>query len=100
MSGCLGRTRSSASQIAVVVAVDAAGERAADDRQEGVEDVGQGGFEGALVGQGTRIGLVLIGAMAVELQLIEDAGCGGGGVKGFEFVVPVISHGERLLALL
>ena len=37
--------------------------------------------------------------MSIELQLGDDAGGGGGGVEGFELVVAVVSHGQRLLVL-
>jgi hypothetical protein len=59
--------------------------RVAQDCDEGVGNVGQDAFDGALIGQGTGIGLVLIGAMAVELQLLEDAGGGGGARKGLNW---------------
>ena len=41
-------------------------------RDEGVEDVGDGAGDGAGFGQRSRVGLVLEGAVAVELEFGED----------------------------
>ncbi len=52
-------------------------EKAGDKR---VEDVGQRAFQPCGLGQRPRVRLVLAGAMAVELQLVEEAGGRGCGV--------------------
>ena len=56
----------------------------AERRDKGVEDVGQRASHGGLIGQGARVGLVLVRTAAVELQFVEEMAGGGRGVSGLE----------------
>jgi hypothetical protein len=47
--------------------------RITESRDQGVEDVGEGAGDGVAFGKGPWIGLVVEGAVAVELKLTEDA---------------------------
>ena len=67
-------------------------------RDEGVEDVGERGSDGCLLGQGTRIGLILVRSAAVELQFVEEMAGGRCGVRGLEVGWPVECHGKSRLA--
>ncbi len=58
--------------------------RVAQGRDEGVEDVGERALDAMLVGQGTWVGLVLMRAIAVDLQRVDDAVGGGRARDGFE----------------
>ena len=66
----------------------------AQRRDESVEDVGERASDGGFVGQGTRVGLVLLGAAAVELQFVEEMAGWGTGVWGLEVGLPVERHGR------
>ena len=46
--------------------------RVAEGRDQGVEDVGEGAGDGVAFGKRPRIGLVVEGAVAVELNLAEE----------------------------
>ena len=46
--------------------------RIAQSRDQGVEDVGEGAGDGVAFGKRPRIGLVVEGAVAVELKLVEE----------------------------
>ena len=66
-------------------------------RDERVEDVGERRLRRLGLGQRPRIGLVLEGAVAVELQLGEEVVGRGGGVRGLEVGVVVVGrHGDVL----
>jgi hypothetical protein len=53
-------------------------------RDEGVEEVGERALDPMFLGQGTGVLLVPMGAIAEELQRVDDAGGGGRGVMRFE----------------
>ena len=61
---------------------------------EGVEDVGERASHACLLGQGTRVALVLMRAAAVELQFVEEMAGRGNGVTGLEFGLPIERHGS------
>ena len=46
--------------------------RIAEGRDQGVEDVGEGAGDGVAFGKRPRIGLVVEGAVAIELKLAEE----------------------------
>ena len=62
-------------------------------RDEGVEDVGERASDGVLIGQGTRIRLVLMRMIAVDLQFVDDAVGRGRGMERLEVGVLVDRHG-------
>jgi hypothetical protein len=66
----------------------------AERRDEGVEDVGERAADGRFLGQGARVGIVLMGAAAIELQLVEEMAGGRCGVRGLEVGWPVERHGK------
>src|SRR5208282_6031789 len=63
----------------------------AQGRDEGVEDVGERALDPMFLGQGTGVGLVPMGAIAEELQRVDDAGGGGRGVM--RFAEEALDHG-------
>jgi len=66
--------------------------RVAQGRDQGAEDIGDGACDGVAFGKRPRIGLVVKGAVAVELKLVEEAIGRGGSVRRFEFCVVVGCH--------
>ena len=67
-----------------------------EGRDQGVEDVGDGAGDGLGFGQRPRVGLVVEGAIAVELEFGEDGG--GDGVLGWRRVCVDMVMSFRLLA--
>ena len=63
---------------------------------QGVEDVGEGDAELVFVGERSRVGVVLKGTVAVELEFGEDRRGGGSGVR--RFAIGSAGHGVCLLA--
>ena len=67
----------------------------AQARDEGVEDVGDGGSDVTGFGQRSRVGFVLEGAIAVKLEFGEDVVGRGCGVRQFVVCLVVLGrHGE------